>query len=308
MLAGCAPRAARREVQMGVADAGKDTSPETEPPGVVPQDGGIPTLPDASFLDGPPVLDQRPGSPDLPPDRAGPPDSGPGDTAAPDTAPPDTAAPDTAPPDTAPPDRPPPRALLVVVAPPALGTDDDRIRTVLQGRNISVTLGDDDGAATQAAGMDLVVISGSVSSMTVGNKYRDIALPVLTMESFGFNNMGMTGPNRDTDFGSTDLTDIAIVLPAHPLAAGFPAGNLTVTTAATRLGWGIVAPTAQSVATVVGTPNHSLIFSYEPGQLMVGRVALGRRVGLFPLSPSPNLLNAAGVRLLEAAVDWITRP
>jgi hypothetical protein len=308
LFAACAPPSARRETTIGIADAGKGESPGTEPDGLA-EDRGVPNLTDAVASDLAPNSDQRPGQADLLADRTGAPDAAPSDTALPDAPVPDAAPPDMAPPpDTSPPDRPPPRVLFVVIAPPVLTTDDERIRGVLQARNMVVTLGDDDGLATQAAGMDLVVISGSVSSAAVGTKYTNLTLPVLTMESFGFGNMGMTGMNRNTDYGSTDLTDIAIALPAHALAAGFPAGNLTVTTAATRLGWGVTAPQADNVATVVGMPNRATIFSYEPGRMMVGLPAPARRVGIFPLSPSPDLLNAAGLRLLGAALDWITRP
>jgi hypothetical protein len=293
LLASCAPRSARRELRIAV-DAQGDVS--AEPADSALQDSVVPSFPDASLPDGSAIFDQRPNSPDLTADRAS------------DAAVPDTAPPDGVPLDMAPPDRPPRNALLLVITPSALRTDDQRIRALLQTKNMIVTLGDDVGPATQATGMDLIVISGSVSSVAVGTKYTNSTLPILTLEAFGFANMGMSGPTQDTDYGSTDLTDVVIAIPGHPLAAGFPAGNLTVVTAATRLGWGVVGPMATRVATMVGMPNRAAIFSYEPGQMMVGLVAPARRVGFFPISPTPNLLNAAGLRLLDAAVDWIIRP
>jgi hypothetical protein len=295
LLGSCAPPSVRRQIHVAETDAAGGPSFDSAPPDDTGQDSGPLGSPDASPGDRGSIFDQAPDRlaqvPDAPPpDRAPPPD-----VAAPDQ--PALDAP-----------RPRIRALMVVGNPAALGPDDQTVRALLVSKNIVVTLGDDDGNANQADGMDLVVISGSVVSATLGTKFQTIALPVLCLEAFSYGNMRMTGPVVDTDFSQTDAVEITIVLSTHPLAAGFPPGALTVTTAPTRLGWGIVAGTAERVASLVGMDNRSVIFSFEPGVQMSGLQAPARRVGVFPISPTPDLLNAAGLRLLGASIDWITRP
>jgi hypothetical protein len=226
------------------------------------------------------------------------------------------AAPSVSRPDATSPDQrvpggtgePPARqALLVVATPATLPADDATLKTRLEARGFVVTVGDDDGPATQADGTSLVVISGSVASAPLGSKYRDTTAPVVCLEAFAFGNMNLTGPTRDVDFGQVDDTQITIVLDTHAIAAHHPMGNLIVATATTSLGWGAVPASAEQIAALVGVDNRDTVFAYEAGAMMVGLVAPGRRVGLFPASPTPDRLNMAGWDIFDAAIDWATR-
>jgi hypothetical protein len=199
------------------------------------------------------------------------------------------------------------KALLVVATPRTLPADDAAIKVHLEGKGFAVTVGDDDGPGTQADGMSLVVLSGSVSSVLLGSKYRMTPAPVLCLEMLGFGNMNMTGPTRDVDFGQVDGTQIMIVLDTHPIAARHPMGALTVATATTSLGWGAASATAERIAALVGMDNRATAFAYEAGAMMVGLIAPGRRVGLFPYPPTPDRLNLAGWDIFDAAIDWATR-
>src|SRR4029079_7648341 len=102
-------------------------------------------------------------------------------------------------------------ALLVVAAPAPLGADDAKLKMRLEAKGFTVTVGDDDGLASQADGMSLVVLSGGVASASLGNKYRMTAVPLICLENFAFGAMGMTGATRDIDFGQVDGTQIAVV-------------------------------------------------------------------------------------------------
>jgi hypothetical protein len=199
------------------------------------------------------------------------------------------------------------KALLVVATPATLPADDATLKTRLEAKGFAVTVGDDDGPGNQAEGMSLVVLSGTVSSVLVGSKYRMTPAPVICLEMFGFGNMNMTGPTRDVDFGQVDGTQITIVLDTHPIAAHHPMGALTIATATTSLGWGAAPATAERIAALVGMDNRDTAFAYEAGVMMVGLIAPGRRVGLFPYSPTPDRLSVAGWDIFDAAIDWATR-
>jgi hypothetical protein len=120
------------------------------------------------------------------------------------------------------------------------------------------------------------------------------------MAAMSMTTAAMPGLDTETD---ADQTDIAIVDAANPLAAGFPAGNVKVYTAMSRLVAGAPAAAAKKVATVVGMPALVTIFSYADGATMVGGFkAPAKRIGFFIHQTAT--LSADGLKLFEAAVNW----
>jgi hypothetical protein len=109
-------------------------------------------------------------------------------------------------------------------------------------------------------------------------------------------------PGLDTET-LPDQTQVAITMAANPLAAGLPAGNVTVYTAMSRLVAGAPAGTATKVATVPGMAALATIFSYDAGMTMVGGFkAPARRVGFF--AHQTATLSPDGWKLFDAAVAW----
>jgi hypothetical protein len=278
LVAACAPRSAYRQGEATDTDGGDD-APEIEPG---PPEDAAPAL-------------EPPADAAVPPPA---PDGSPADRASP--APLTDAGGALAPPGKA--------ALIIVSNPAVVAADDAKIKTRLEAKGFTVTIGDDDGPPGQAEGMRLVVLSGSAASATLGTKYQAVTAAVLCLDPFVFGNMKMTGPTRDTDFGQINASQIAISLETHPIAAGQPRGTLVVSMAATSVGWGIAPATADRIATVVGMANRYTAFAYETGQMMSGLPAPGRRVGLFAASPTPDRLNLAGWQMFDAAIEWLTRP
>jgi hypothetical protein len=285
LLSDCAPQPVYRQAEATELDGGSDD--DAGSPDVAPTDTRAPDEPPA---DRPVTPDQ--GRSDQPPpaDRTVTPDQG--------TPPEDDAAPPPASKD----------ALLVVANPAMLAADDAKIKARLEAKGFVVTIADDDGDPMLADGMELVVVSGSVASATLGTKYQLTPVPVICLEPFVFGNLKMTGATRDTDFGQAMGTQIAVTLDTHPIAAGHARGNVTVASASTSLGWGLAPPTADRIATLVGMANRDTAFAYDTGKMMSGLIAPGRRVGLFPASPTPDRLNMAGWLILDASIDWATRP
>lgn len=103
---------------------------------------------------------------------------------------------------------------------------------------------------------------------------------------------------------------IKIVKNDHPLAAGFPLGNVKVntTTAAQRLiRFSNLGPDAIKIAVSPVDDTTFSIVAYEKGGMMAnGFRAPAKRVGLFwhrPAAVTPD-----GAKLVKAAVDWALRP
>ena len=63
-----------------------------------------------------------------------------------------------------------------------------------------------------------MLVSSTVTAGDVNTKYRAVVNPVLAWESSLFDDLGMTA--RRANFGTLAQTQVDIVVPTHPLAAG----------------------------------------------------------------------------------------
>ncbi len=126
--------------------------------------------------------------------------------------------------------------LLVTADPgPLTFAGDQAVYQRLQARGFDVTLSTgtavpDDGAT--AIGKDLVIVSSSLGSQSViaaagGAKFLRSPVPVIVWESALEDDFRFQAAGGNT---TNTQTQINIVNASHPLAAGFPAGLLTVTT------------------------------------------------------------------------------
>jgi hypothetical protein len=199
-------------------------------------------------------------------------------------------------------------AVLFVAASTTLGAGDTAARNRIQGLGYPVTVKAASAAtAADATGKGLVVISSSVASGDVNNKFRNVTVPVLTWEALLFDDMGMVSTasgQSGTQAGSTLATSIAA---GHPLGAGL-SGTVTVTTSSDTLSWGIPGSNAFKIATIPGASTKAAVFAYEPGTSMPGLTAPARRVGLFLADATATKLTAAGWSLFDAAVTWAATP
>lgn len=193
----------------------------------------------------------------------------------------------------------PKSALLVVDDPNAMIQGDGALRDRLVGLGFSVALLDDDGiSGGKAAGYDLVVVSESTSSTAIGTTLRDIATPVVVMESLLYDDMAMASSNERT----AGYSSVTITNASHPLAAGLTG---TPTTSATETyGWAVVGAAAQVAATLPDDSTKATVFGYEAGASLVTGTAAARRVGLFVYKTMPPTLTTAGWALFDAAVNW----
>jgi hypothetical protein len=214
------------------------------------------------------------------------------------------ATPPAGPPPAAPPPTPRPRTALFVVGNPAnLSPADERTEEELEKLTFAVTVADDAGPATAANGLGIVVISASAADATVAGKFKDSATPVVVLESFIYDDMGMTDDTANTDFGAANGTQIAIAAGDNPLAAGLT-GNVAIVTAAAAIHWGVPGSGGKLVAALANNQQRAALFSYEKGAAMVGLMAPARRVGLFASQTATDRLNANGLKLFAAAIEW----
>ncbi|MEE9354439.1 MAG: hypothetical protein V3U75_02510, partial [Methylococcaceae bacterium] len=198
--------------------------------------------------------------------------------------------------------------LLVVGATPAVGAD-AVIASNLQNSGYLVTSIDDNVVATtDGVGRDLIVISSTVSSGKVGNKFQLAAVPVLTWEAYLFDDLGMTGVTTDIDYGVLpNQQGVDVVSSGHPLTAGL-SGNVQFGSTSGTLSWGVPSGEATIAATVNGDSSRATIFGYDQGDSMPGLIAPARRVGFALDNDTASNWTAEAQQLFTAAVNWVFSP
>ncbi len=177
----------------------------------------------------------------------------------------------------------------------------DRLTTVLGHR---VTYIDDNVvAAANATGMNLVIVSSTVSSTPVNTKLRDIAVPVLNWER-GLTDDFLLSSAGSAVNGQTDLT-VTTVGGTHPMMAGIPAGPVTVRQTAGTYNVASIsnlAPGAKILATALtGEPAIMLV---EKGQMLRSNtVAPANRAEIFLGDDGLAPLTPQGIALFDAAIS-----
>ncbi len=194
--------------------------------------------------------------------------------------------------------------VLFVAGSSTLGKADKILVDRLDSLGYSVTVADDhDISLDDAADKELVLISKSVSSAVVGEKFTTVDVPVITWKSNLYDDLGLTGVQQDSDYGNfANQTEIGILEPTHPLAANL-SGTVEIYSDAKKVAWGLPGEEAIHVASVLGNVNRSTIFAYESDALLAnGDPTPAKRVGLFLGNTSSVTSNA--LNLFEAAVNW----
>jgi hypothetical protein len=176
----------------------------------------------------------------------------------------------------------------------------------LESRGIAmVTKADALLSAADTTNINAIFFASTISNPAI-SLLRVWKKPVISCETVLFYTMDLCGPQAGLDYGNiTDsIVNIAVVAPAHPLAAGL-AGTVTVVNQALALPWCTPAASATVVSIIPNQPTQATIFCYEAGAALYDAApAPARRVGmLLKMSVALNL-NTTGWKFFDAAVDW----
>ena len=202
-------------------------------------------------------------------------------------------------------DSPVKEALLVVGRTPPR-YNDRALKMQLERSGFLVDVVDD--AAVEKADaehMDLIVISETVWSKLIGNLFTDVAVPVLCLESYLYDDLHMSGSKRNRDYGnSRRQQEITMKDSDHSLSAGM-SDRIKVTSRRRHVGWAVPTESATIIASVVDHPERAAIFVYKKEEPMAdGDPAPANRTGMFLHGNSASRLTANGWALFDAAVKW----
>ncbi len=151
---------------------------------------------------------------------------------------------------------------------------DDLLKAFMESLGHTVTYFDDDEdeAATEAAAAaaDLVFISESVGSSGIREEITEVEVPMIVNEMWAWDEMGLTHGGGADEAAVT--TNIEIVNPGHPLAAGLSGSialltDITSSLGACNLGKGIAGDEATVIATatLADGVTYDILFVYEKG-------------------------------------------
>ena len=196
-----------------------------------------------------------------------------------------------------------PLQVLFVVKRTDLNNGDAAALARLEGLGLEVmVLAATDTDASDADGKDLVIISSTVYSGSVGSTFRNTAVPVITWESHLYDDLGMTSTSSSAH-GTVDNQTTVNVVDGGAFGVGL-SGNVTFTSSPQRYTWGKPNSNAVVVAYRNGSSSKAAIFGYEAGVAMPGLSAPARRVGLSLNNNTPAALTGDGGLLFDAAVAW----
>jgi hypothetical protein len=208
-------------------------------------------------------------------------------------------------------------AYLVTTDPgPLTFAGDQAVQQHLLDRGFHVELArgsdvPDDGST--AKGMDLIIETSTLGSGTVEvadpaggpaiGKFKNLTIPAMNWEASSTDAFGFMNANASP--GTTGgQTQVNIVDPTHPLAAGFPKGLVTVTGSETYSQGQPIG--ARIVATLANDPTQAIIFAYEKGDKGAsGFVMPARRAFFFFQDNTAAVANDNGWKLFDAATDWL---
>jgi hypothetical protein len=195
--------------------------------------------------------------------------------------------------------------LFVVGDAGSLGASDIAIRNRLQTYGYTVQVVSDElSDATNAVGKVLVITASTVSASQVNTKFGGVAVPVINWEYGLEDDYGVTADANTARYFTVSQTNLNIVGPGHPMAAGLPAGVRTVATVAGDFSWGEPGGIPIIIARLNDGSSHPCLYAYEAGAAMSRGVAPARRVHLFLQNTTFESLNADGLKLFDAAVGW----
>jgi hypothetical protein len=184
---------------------------------------------------------------------------------------------------------------------------EERLKSHLERIGFKVSVADAGGLTPERARTAaLLVLSSSVSSNSLEPWFADLPVPMLVLESTGFEQLGLTGARWFRDVGPVaPLTEIVIDDPSHPLAAGL-SGTVRVLATPLNVRWGAPAAGGKRIATYAGAPEkRALLFAFDRGARTAWASAPARRVGLFLGNGRViRALTEQGWRLFEAAALW----
>jgi hypothetical protein len=192
------------------------------------------------------------------------------------------------------------RRAALITGDHALKSGDGAVADRLEGLGFAVDVVRDRHVATlRTTGYAMVVITESVDSKVVADRFTHTAVPIVCAEHALFDDLGMVERSHGL---VSNQRRLQVVNSAHVLAAGLSGGSHSVYVEAMGLAYGVPNKAAVVVARPLGSSDRAAVFAYEAGARMPLRSAPARRVGTFFYGA--DNLDDNGWALFDSAIEW----
>lgn len=200
-----------------------------------------------------------------------------------------------------------PGKILFVHGAGGPNTSDNLLINHLIGRGFDPVLIAAPSSTTEdATGKLLVIVSSSVASGDVAEKFLAVAVPVVQWENALQDNFLFTLDQDGTTRGAAaGQTTLEIMTPTHPIAGGLT-GVIEVANPGVEITWGTPAPAVIPIARLSDGSGRLAIYAFETGALLVdgATTAAARRVHLGGGDGTYAGMNSTGRQLWHNAIDW----
>lgn len=201
--------------------------------------------------------------------------------------------------------------LFVVGDPGALTDGDFSVIERMEGQGFIVDVVDDDEVdESWADGMSFVYASSTTASGSIAGKFKEVEIPVIMIEPYALDDMGMTHDTDTTRSYQSFQRDMVILAEDHFLAAGLSGDIPVFDNLDIQSGQGYPSDEGILIAEYMRDELdagmiYGAIFAYEKGALMADTTeAAGRRYFAGWNDLGVAYLNEDGEKLWQASIDW----
>jgi hypothetical protein len=189
---------------------------------------------------------------------------------------------------------------------------DDAVLSKMEELGFSVTtITDLETSMDWVEGHDFVYVSSTVSSGNVADIFKEAEVPVIMIEPYALDDMGMTHDSDTTRFFQADQRNMIIEAEDHFLAAGL-SGEIEVFSEFEGIQSAQGIPSDEGIVIATYVPEiddtnwiYGAIFAYEKGALMADTTeAMGRRYFAGWNDMGAAYFTEDGWKLWQAAIDW----
>jgi hypothetical protein len=169
-----------------------------------------------------------------------------------------------------------------------------------------VAIGASTSTTEDAAGKSAVIVSSTVASGEVAEKFLSVTNGVAQWEAALQDNFLFTLDQDTVTRGVTGgQTTLEIATPTHPIATGFN-GIVTIADAGVEISWGTPAASAIAIARTTDGTGHLGIYAFDPGAVLIdgSTTAAGRRVHIGGGDGTYAGMNANGRQLWHNGILW----
>lgn len=149
------------------------------------------------------------------------------------------------------------------------------------------------------AGVDLVFISESTSSVNILDAYKDSTVPVVNAESFTYDDMGFS---PDDTFNSDSGDSITIVDTDHPITAGFKGDIMVSEPAAKLMTCSGLDGDVDILAVRADNDDLVAISVYEKGAKTLKGTTKARHINIWPHSTAWQMVTEDGWELIHRSI------